>query len=147
MFKLKRPCNNCPFARGRGEFFRLPRLRLLDIVSATGFQCHKTVDYSGPDRPLPGDHPQQCAGLMALLRAEDKPNQMMQLAERLNYADFKDLDPEHEAYQTLAEAFRAHGHRPPARGRDASSYPRMAGRHSRASDGDVQRRRDQDLPD
>lgn len=69
MFKLHRPCANCPFRRGQGRLFGFPRLRLLQIASAPAFQCHKTVDYSG-DEPDAGEHPQQCAGLMAILNRD-----------------------------------------------------------------------------
>ncbi len=45
----------------------------------TAFQCHKTIDYDNFDDPAAraGDKPQQCAGLVALLRNADMPNAIM----------------------------------------------------------------------
>ena len=108
MFDLKRPCVNCPFRKGVGETFRMPRRRLTEIVGATAFQCHKTVDYSG-DEPGPGDRPQQCAGLMTVLHRAGCPNQMMQVAQRLGFLDPDQFDPKEEAYASLDEMFEAHG--------------------------------------
>lgn len=116
MFDLKRPCTSCPFRRGQGELFRLNKDRLSEIVGAPAFQCHKTVDYTGDDEdddgnPISraGDRPQQCAGLMALLRNVGIPNQIMQVAERLGALDPAELDPRNEAYSSFEEAMRAHG--------------------------------------
>ena len=102
MFDLKRPCVNCPFRRGQGGAFRLDPGRLEEIMTGSAFQCHKTVDYKA------GDRPQQCAGLMAVLRREGEDNQIMQVAERLRAARFDDLDPRGEAYASWAEALAAH---------------------------------------
>lgn len=110
MFDLKRPCVSCPFRRGVGESFGLGAERLEEIAAGSAFQCHKTVDYAaweeGGERA--GDRPQQCAGLMAVLRREGRENQIMQVAERLRVARFDDLDPRGEAYETWAEALAAH---------------------------------------
>ena len=110
MFDLKRPCNNCPFTRANAHNFALPPERLDDIVEATAFQCHKTVDYSCYEDPKErqGDHPQQCAGLMATLHREGRHNQIMQVAIRLRALDPEKLDPNHEAFDTLADLYEAH---------------------------------------
>ena len=107
MFKLKRPCANCPFRKGQGELFQFHPERLREIVEAVAFQCHGTVDYSG-ETPAPGDKPQQCAGLMAVLYRSDKPNQIMQVASRLGHLDLDTLDPDGEAYASVADAIAAH---------------------------------------
>lgn len=106
MFDLKRPCMNCPFRKGQGELFGLRNLD--DIFAAPAFQCHKTVDYSIGDKGRPGDNPQQCAGLMAILHREGKPNQIMQVGERLDRFDPEQLDPDGEAYMSMTEARKAH---------------------------------------
>lgn len=77
-------------------------------MKATAFQCHKTVDYSDDERPAPGDRPQQCAGLMAVLHREKRPNDIMRVAERFNALDRSALDPRGEAYGSLAEVYEAH---------------------------------------
>lgn len=113
MFDLKRPCVSCPFRKGQGEKFRLSPARLDEIAEATAFQCHKTVDYRGPDRA--GDRPQQCAGLMTVLHRERRPNQIMQVATSTGHLDPELLDPADEAYATLAEVRAAHA--------DAAPFP------------------------
>lgn len=107
LFKLTRPCANCPFRKGQGERFRFGRERIEEIVEATAFQCHKTVDYSGDWEGESGDHPQQCAGLMSLLHRERRPNAIMQVGERL-----KGFDPSRlvhdDVYGSIDEAIAAH---------------------------------------
>lgn len=102
MFDLTRPCVDCPFRKDRAALFDLPAERIREIAEAPAFQCHKTVDYSG-DAPRAGDRAQQCAGLMAILRREGRPNQIMQVGERLGAFDPEALDPRREAFDTLAE--------------------------------------------
>jgi len=98
MFDLKRPCTNCPFRKGKGELFSLPEPRLDEIFSATAFQCHKTH----------GNRPQQCAGVMAILAKEGRPNQIMQVAKRIDNLHFDDIDPENEAHMSIKQAKNAH---------------------------------------
>jgi hypothetical protein len=107
MFKLKRPCANCPFRRGQGELFALHPRRLREIVEAVAFQCHGTVDYSG-DKPASGEKPQQCAGLMAVLWRDRQPNQIMKVAMAFRDLDPTTLDPDGEAYGSVDEAMAAH---------------------------------------
>lgn len=111
MFKLKRPCQNCPFRKGQGEKFRLGADRLAEIFEAPAFQCHKTIDYDAEDEEgygRAGDTPQQCAGLMAVLHRAGRPNQIMQVASRITPFDPAGLDPDGEAYDTIADVQRAH---------------------------------------
>lgn len=84
MFRLKKPCDNCPFVMSAKNMFGLTRGRLTDIFEAPAFQCHKTVDYSSDDEEgRSGDKPAQCAGLIALHYKEQKMNQITQVAVRL----------------------------------------------------------------
>lgn len=112
MFKLRTPCATCPFRKGVGETFQLPRLRLMEILRAQAFQCHKTVNYNDFDDPLArqGEHPQQCAGLMSLLHRAGEPNQIMQVGER-----FRAFDPSKlthaDVYDTIKDAIKAHSKR------------------------------------
>lgn len=84
--------------------------RLIEIATSSAFQCHKTIDYGNFENPMlrQGDRPQQCAGLMALLRNAEMPNQIMQVGERYGALDVSVLDPKGEAYASLDEAFEAH---------------------------------------
>jgi hypothetical protein len=106
MFDRKRPCANCPFRIGMGSRFRLHAERLEEIRAGQAFQCHKTVEYAD-EEPLPGDTPQQCAGLMAVLAAQGTPNTIMQIGERLGA--FAPDELEHQAcYGRWAEVLAAH---------------------------------------
>lgn len=82
--------------------------RLREIFEAPAFQCHKTVDYSD-DRPAPGETPQQCAGLMAVLHRDRQPNQIMKVAMAFRELDPNELDPDGEAYGSMEQALAAHG--------------------------------------
>lgn len=116
MFDLKKPCKNCPFRRTKGDLFSLGKWRIEEIVSAPAFQCHATVDYDGAEydddgEMIPGTfagkNPQQCAGLMALLYREKRPNQIMRVAKRLTGFDAGKIDAS-DVYKTLEEAIKAH---------------------------------------
>ena len=111
MFSLKKPCMNCPFRRGVGETFNLRRGRLEEIIDAPAFQCHKTVNYHSFEDPIQrqGYKPQQCAGLMSLLWAAQRPNSIMRVAIHTGHLDPASLDSI-EAYHSVSEAFEAHGH-------------------------------------
>lgn len=108
-FKLTRPCNNCPFRKGVGETFCMPRLRLREIFRAVAFQCHKTVDYdnfSDPEKRS-GDKPQQCAGLMSLLHRAGKHNTIMSVGVSLGFFDPTKLDHT-DVYDSIEAAVAAH---------------------------------------
>lgn len=107
MFKLTRPCVNCPFKKGVGERFCLNENRLNEIFNGVAFQCHKTVDYDAPKGERSGDRPQQCAGLMSILHCENRSNQIMQVGERLGAFHPDRLDHS-EVYASIADAVRAH---------------------------------------
>lgn len=109
MFDLKRPCKTCPFRVDRGDTFGFSAKKLAEIIAAPAFQCHSTVDYEhyGHPRKQQGDKPQQCAGLMSLLHRADKPNQIMQVAERLGHFDPNRLDHS-EVYPSIRACAKAH---------------------------------------
>ena len=107
MFKLKRPCKRCPFRKDMGHTYLFSRDRVREIVTGTAFQCHATVDYSEDWQGQPGDTPQQCAGLMAVLHRSGRPNQIMQVAIRTGHLDPATLDPDGEAYDSIKDAMAA----------------------------------------
>lgn len=116
MFDLRRPCKNCPFRKGHGERFQLGRARLEEIKRASAFTCHKTIDYGASEEDGDGNSetvykncgPQQCAGLMAVLKREKRDNQIMQVAQRFG-VNLDNLDPDQEAYANWADVLTAHG--------------------------------------
>lgn len=114
MFKLRKPCSDCPFRRGQGSQFRLRADRLKGIFNGAAFQCHKTIDYDEFEDPdlRQGTHPQQCVGLMVLLDCEGRHNQIMQVAQRLGALDLAKLE-RGQCYQSFKEALAAHEGREP----------------------------------
>lgn len=111
MFKLTRPCSTCPFRIGQSFF--LGKARLREIFAAPAFQCHKTVDYENFEdaRLRQGNKPQQCAGLMSLLARADRPNQIMQVGERLGHFDPRWLDHS-GVYGSIRDCIAAHEETP-----------------------------------
>lgn len=100
-FDLTRPCGNCPFRSDKP--FHLAPDRVRGILGggkhwwpAESFPCHKTLDYSDVDGDgyvkVP-ETAQQCAGVMAILHREGRPNTAMQIAERFGLWDPSSLDP------------------------------------------------------
>lgn len=82
---MPRPCQNCPFSKKQPGF--LGKARATEIAEGLNhgesFSCHKTLDYKdGNGRAISGVTV-MCAGAALLLENIDKPNQLMQLAQRL----------------------------------------------------------------
>lgn len=80
MFRLRKPCDNCPFTKGQGELFALGGDRLQEIFEAPAFQCHKTLAYNDEGETEKGDNPSQCAGLIALHFKERNSNAIIRAA-------------------------------------------------------------------
>lgn len=81
MFNLKQPCVECPFVKGSMTNQSLSENRMKDIVNDIlvkdlSFQCHKTIKLSL-------DKHEHCAGAILYLERENKPNQIMRIAERI----------------------------------------------------------------
>jgi hypothetical protein len=77
-FNLTAPCGNCPF-RNDGKEISLRPGRLAGIkndllTDRVMFQCHKK----------PKEH---CAGALIWLELNERPSQMMRIAERLSLYD------------------------------------------------------------
>jgi hypothetical protein len=111
-FDLTRPCGRCPF---RSDIrFGLRPARVLEILRdrrgfpAPSFACHKTVDYDADQPRVPPDA-QHCAGVLAILHREGRPNDMMQIAERLGIWDPASLDPTAPFYDSTDAAIAGQG--------------------------------------
>jgi hypothetical protein len=85
-FALKRPCGDCPFRTDRAPFLSEDRAReIADALHAdASFHCHKTLELDAEDGEVEVTaSSKHCAGAMIVLEHEDRPNQMMRIAERL----------------------------------------------------------------
>ncbi|MCA1064632.1 hypothetical protein QTG56_23785 (plasmid) [Rossellomorea sp. AcN35-11] len=92
MYQVKRPCKDCPFVKGSSTNITLAEGRIEDIInelhSDKTFSCHKTVNYNDLEDTSKNNF---CAGAMNYLIKEGKPNQPMQIAERLGWLDISTL--------------------------------------------------------
>lgn len=83
-FDLNQPCKDCPFLKGSSTNTTLAEGRLdgiiQDLYDGMTFTCHKTLELQSSEQ-------QHCAGALIYLEREDRPNQMMRIAERLRVYD------------------------------------------------------------
>ncbi|MFE5321605.1 hypothetical protein ACFQ88_23145 [Paenibacillus sp. NPDC056579] len=88
-FNLKKPCRDCPFLHGSSTNVTLAEGRLegiaRDLMSGLSFPCHKTLDLKSTNR-------EHCAGALLYLEREERPNQIMRIAERLGLYDHTKLE-------------------------------------------------------
>ena len=85
---LKTPCKDCPFIKGSSTNTTLAKGRLQgikdDLRKDMSFTCHKTLE-------KPSNEQQHCAGALIFLEKENRPNQIMRIAERLGMYDHTKL--------------------------------------------------------
>lgn len=89
LFKLRRPCDNCPFLKEGSIELRPGRLE--DIIETikddrTTFHCHKTLRRAQKQEVL-------CAGAMIYLEKLNRPSIMMRLGRSSNVYDVTKLKP------------------------------------------------------
>lgn len=82
------PCKECPYLKDSG--FKYSRL----VEHASGeFPCHKACDLSDEGVfESKGDKTPHCAGALIFLEKQNKPHQMMRIAERLGLYDKRKLN-------------------------------------------------------
>ncbi|MGF9891497.1 hypothetical protein ABEX78_22840 [Priestia megaterium] len=98
MFKLKKPCNNCPFLKNSP--MKLEESRLPEIVEHLDdngfFPCHKTIDYEKQQNEETGEFTndykknQFCAGAITYLEKHNRPNGPLQVYQRIGLYDPED---------------------------------------------------------
>jgi hypothetical protein len=101
-YDLKKPCKDCPFITT--TFFSFPKARIDEMLSDGSFSCHKTTTQKGRSN----DHKeaQSCAGRMILLEREQRPDQMMRIAERIGFYNHTLLEKDHPLVFKTIKAFR-----------------------------------------
>lgn len=109
-FDLIAPCGNCPFRTDVEFHLRTDRVEeILDAVLEQGrtFSCHKTTREGGQSDQNKEQH---CAGSLILAESQDRPSQMMRIAERLGMYDRSKLrmrSPVFPDPETMIEHYRA----------------------------------------
>jgi len=87
IYRVLEQCPNCPF-NDNGKAIHLEEGGVDKIkemlLEGGSFNCHKTVYDLDTNMGLTeSQSPKMCAGAYAFLKREGKPNQIMQVAERL----------------------------------------------------------------
>jgi len=88
-YKMTKPCDECPFLKGSWFEFN----RLMEHASGE-FPCHKACDNNddGDFVEKPDNKTPHCAGALIFLEKQNRPHQMMRIAERLGMYDMTKLD-------------------------------------------------------
>ncbi|MEM4992279.1 hypothetical protein WKH56_07025 [Priestia sp. SB1] len=98
MFKVKKPCNNCPFLKNSPMKLHKDRLpEIVDHLDDNGFfPCHKTIDYNKQMNEETGqvtedlEKNQFCAGAITYLEKHNCPNTPLQVFQRIGRYDPED---------------------------------------------------------
>lgn len=104
MFRLKRPCENCPFLKEGAIELRPGRLQgIIDGLvndDMSNFQCHKTVHHpkTGGSWSEEGGYKASgkecmCAGAMIYLEKAGRPTVAMRLGSAVGLYDRRELEP------------------------------------------------------
>jgi hypothetical protein len=130
MFKLKKPCEKCPFRNNIPGY--LTRARVIGLASALEqdgerFLCHSTLDYNAADDLYLEDtdeahdawaeaivtaDSQHCAGAAIVLARQGTPNRDMLMAERFGVWNRSELDLENkDVFQSMKEFIEHHSNR------------------------------------
>ena len=87
-YSMTTPCNECPFLKESGFTYRS-----LTAHASGNFACHKTCELDDDTGTYePKAKSLHCAGALIFLEKQNKPHQMMQIAERLGLYDHRKLN-------------------------------------------------------
>jgi hypothetical protein len=109
-FKIKRPCEHCPFRKDRAPFLNTERAAdLRDELrdDTRWFACHETTGVKSGRRIKP-ENQSQCAGSMMVLHREGRPNVAMRLALLFNLITIEDLSAPAPVFKNLDEFAKHH---------------------------------------
>lgn len=115
MFRLRRPCDNCPFLKVGGIRLTQPRVREIanaftDQGGGSFFPCHKTVnhDYEGEEaeRPTLREGQNLCIGGTLFALKLKRENQTMQIASRLRLIDYDKLRGSDLVFDSLRQMLK-----------------------------------------
>ncbi|MCE4369741.1 DUF6283 family protein [Xanthomonas hortorum] len=102
---LKRPCKNCPFRVDVPRFLSPARYRQIAAALVDGgqsFSCHETLGRDEEDHSVVVSESRSCAGAMIWLQHQGRPNQLMQVMERMGAFDPEGLHMDAPVYTTRA---------------------------------------------
>lgn len=102
-FDLTTPCAQCPFRSDVRPYIKAERVEEI-LIGNQSFACHKTLD---KDHRIHANS-QHCAGVLIILEREERPHQMMRIAERLGFYDLTKLRMSAPVYASISDAITAH---------------------------------------
>jgi hypothetical protein len=106
-FKIKRPCDGCPFRTDRAPFLRRAATLAKQLSDDSfWFACHETTGVKKGRRIKP-ENQSQCAGSMIVLWRQGRPNIAMRIALTYKMIRVSDLNAPAPVFNSLAE-FAAH---------------------------------------
>jgi hypothetical protein len=113
VFGLRRPCPGCPFRADRTPFLRAERAEEFADALEQGdiFWCHKTVSNGETDCGEPDVDVADamfCAGALATLEREERPNNAMRIGERLGLYRPELMDRGAPVHESLSAWVAAH---------------------------------------
>lgn len=110
-FNLRKPCAHCPFRTDIKGYLTAGRAREIALgllLHQHPFSCHEHNDFDEDGDTIEGPKAQHCAGALIFLEAQERPNQLMRIAERLGFYDRSKLDMEAPVHRTLAALVKHH---------------------------------------
>ena len=109
-FDLKRPCKSCPFRTDIEPFLHPGRVEEITdqiLHRDCSFACHNTLEHDEDGETKIHSGSQHCAGAMIFLELQDRPNQMMRIAERLGLYDARKLIMDSPVYDNATDMIDA----------------------------------------
>lgn len=108
-YKLKRPCDNCPFRSDIPAYLTPARVVEIQRSLIRGeFSCHKTNDFDDESGDaIETDRTQHCAGALILMEKLGQSSQMMRICERIGLYDHTQLEmdaPVFDSFEKMIEA-------------------------------------------
>jgi hypothetical protein len=115
-YKLRRPCEGCPFRTDVPGYLRRERAQEIaeDLANGSEFACHKTTV---SDEEFGGDGSERvatqdsafCAGALITMERSGQANQIMRVAERLGLYEHEKLDMYAPVHESLFAFVQHHG--------------------------------------
>lgn len=107
-YGMTTPCAKCPFRTDIQPYLTKARVREIErALVRSDFPCHTTVNYDDESEYVPSGNEIHCAGALIVMEKEERPSQMMRIAERLGMYDHTKLDmdaPVFDSFDEMAEA-------------------------------------------
>lgn len=78
------------------------------LLEDQSFSCHETIEYGDDGEFVRSPEESHCAGALIFLEIQNKPNQIMRIAERLGLYDRTKLDMGARVFRSAKAMVRRH---------------------------------------